>query len=86
MEISMASTLSVSDLLESFASLVFTILVDTVGDMPLDLLCASASIEPLRRDLELMNDVQHCLNLVALRCALRHFCGVRRQPANPFPS
>ena len=36
--------------------------------MLVDLLCASASIEPVRRDLELMNDVQHCRNLVAPRC------------------
>ena len=34
--------------------------------MLVDLLCASASIEPLRRDLELMNVVHHCRNLVAL--------------------
>ena len=31
--------------------------------MLVDLLCASASIAPVRRDLELMNVVQHCRNL-----------------------
>ena len=41
------------------------VFVDTVGDMLVDLLCVSASIEPVRRDLELMNVVQHCCNLVA---------------------
>ena len=58
--VSMTSTILASDLLESFASLVFTVFVDLV--------CASASVEHLRRDLELMNVVQHCRNLVALRC------------------
>ena len=64
----MTSTISVSDLVKSFASLVFTVFFDTVGDMLVDLLCASASIEPVRQDLELMNVVQHCRDLVALRC------------------
>ena len=63
--VSMISTISASDLLQYFASLVFSVLVDIVGDMLVDLLCASASIEPVRRDLELMNVVQHCRNLVA---------------------
>ena len=36
--------------------------------MLVDLLCASASVEHVRRDLELMDAVQHCRNLVALRC------------------
>ena len=36
--------------------------------MLVDLLCASASIEPVRQHLELMNVVHHCRNLVALRC------------------
>ena len=31
-------------------------------------MCASASVEHVRQDLELMNVVQHCCNLVALRC------------------
>ena len=64
----MTSTISVSDSLKSFAALVFTVIVDTVGDMLVDLMCASASIEPVRRDLEPMNGVLHCRNLVALRC------------------
>ena len=34
-----------------------------------DLLCASASVEHVRRDLELMYVVQHCPNLVDLRRA-----------------
>ena len=33
-----------------------------------DLLCASASVGHVRRDLELMDAVQHCRTLVALRC------------------
>ena len=53
----MTSTISASDLLKFFVSLVFTVFVD--------LLCASASVEHVRRDLELMNVVQHCRNLVA---------------------
>ena len=61
----MTSTNSASDLLKSFASLVFTVLVDTVGDMLVHLLCASASVEPVRLDLELMDAVQHCRDLVA---------------------
>ena len=56
----MTSTNSASDLLKSFASLVFAVFVDLV--------CASASVEPVRRDLELTNVVQHCRNLVVLRC------------------
>ena len=91
-------TNSASDLLKSFASLVFAVFglffsSGTVGDKLVDLLCASASIEPVRRDLELMNVVQHCRNLVALRCAklifsagLFHFCGVRLPPTSPLPS
>ena len=57
--VSVTSTISASDLLKFFASLVFTVFVDLV--------CASASVEHVRRDLELMNVVQHCPNLVALR-------------------
>ena len=60
----MTSTNSASDLLKSFASLVFTVFVDTVGDMFVDLLCASASVDPVRLNLELMDAVQHCRNLV----------------------
>ena len=65
----MTSTNSASDLLKFFASLVFRCLwlvlsSDTVGDMIVDLLCASASIEHVRRDLGLMNVLQHCRNLV----------------------
>ena len=59
--------------------------------MLVDLLCASASIEPVRRDLELMNVVHHCRNLVALlvsftsaRCL--HVCGVRLPPVSPLPA
>ena len=37
--------------------------------MLVDLFCASASMEPVRLDLELMSVVQHCRNFVALRCA-----------------
>ena len=68
----MTSTNSASDLLKSFASLVFKIalvlngrLVDTVSDMLVAILYASASVEHVRRDLELMDAVQHCRNLVA---------------------
>ena len=61
----MTSTNSASDLLKSFASLVFTVFVDTVGDVLVDLLCASASVEPVRLDLELMDAVQHCRDLIA---------------------
>ena len=49
--VSMTSTISASDLLRSFASLIFTVFVDTVG---------------AHLDLKLMNVVQHCRNLVAL--------------------
>ena len=64
----MTSTNSASDLLKSFASLRFfgfrglrlVLSSDIVRDMLVDLLCASASIEPLRRDLELMKVVHHC--------------------------
>ena len=54
--VSMTSTISASDFLKSFASLVFTVCVDLV--------CASASVEHVCRDLELMNVVQQCRNLV----------------------
>ena len=43
--------------------------------MLIDLLCASASIEPVRRDFELMDAVQHCRNQVAFRAKLISFCG-----------
>ena len=66
----MTSSNSASALLKSFASLVFKIalvlngmLVDTVFDMLVAILYASASV--VRRDLELMDAVQHCRNLVA---------------------
>ena len=49
----------------SFPSLVFAVFVDTVGDMFVDLLCASASVEPVRLDLELMDALQYCRDLVA---------------------
>ena len=52
----MTSTISASDLLKFFGSLVFTVFVDTVGDMLVDL---------THPDLELMTVVQHCPNLVA---------------------
>ena len=81
----MTSTISASDLLKFFVSLVFTVFVD--------LLCASASVEHVRRDLELMNVVQHCRNLVALRCVKLislcwspSLCGVRLPPTSPLPS
>ena len=61
----MTSTNSASDLLKSFPSLVFAVFVDTVGDMLIDLLCASASVEPVRLDLELMDALQYCRDLVA---------------------
>ena len=35
------------------------------GDMLVDLLCATASVEPVRLDLELVDAVQHCRDLVA---------------------
>ena len=89
----MASTISASDLLKSFASLIFTVFVDTVGDMLVDLLCASASVEPVRLDLELMGAVQHCRNLVAFlvpnrfrSAGLLLLCGVRNPPPSPLPS
>ena len=63
--VSMTSTNSALDLLKSFASLVFAVFVDTAEDMLVDLLCASASVEPVRLDLELMDAVQHCRDLVA---------------------
>ena len=59
--VSMTSTNSALDLLKSFASLVFTVFVHTARDMLVDLLCASASVEPVRLDLELM-----LLNTVAI--------------------
>ena len=90
----MTPTNSPSDLLKSFASLIFRSLrlvlsSDIVGDMLLDLLCASASIEPVRQDLELMTVVHHCRNLVALLVSFTsarspHVCGVRLPPASPF--
>ena len=43
----------------------FGLFVHTDGDMLVDLLCASASVEPVRLDLELMDAVQHCRDLVA---------------------
>ena len=61
----MTSTISASDLLKSCASLVFTGFVGTVGDMLVDLLYVAASVEHVRRDLELMDAVQHCRTLVA---------------------
>ena len=61
----MTSTNSPSDLLKYFASLVFAVFVDTAGDMLVDLLGACASVEPVRLDLELMDAVQHCRDLVA---------------------
>ena len=54
--VSMTSTISASDLLKFFASLVFMVFVDTVGDMLIDL---------AQSDLELMTVVQHYRNLVA---------------------
>ena len=60
--VSMTSTNSALDLLKSFASL--AVFVDTAEDMLVDLLCASASVEPVRLDLELVA-VQHCRDLVA---------------------
>ena len=54
---SMTSTSSASDLLKSFASLVLTVFVDTVGDMLVDL---------TQSDLELTTAVQHYRNLVAI--------------------
>ena len=68
--VSVTSTNTASDLLKSFASLVFrglrlVLSSDIVGDILVDLLCASASMELVRRDLELMNVVHHCRNLVA---------------------
>ena len=65
LSVSMTSTISASDLLKSFASLMFTVFVDTVGDMLVDLLCASASVELVRLDLKLMDADQHYRNLVA---------------------
>ena len=53
----MTSTISTSDLLKLFASLVFTVFIDLV--------CASASVEHVRRGFEAMNVFQHCPNLVA---------------------
>ena len=53
----MPSSISASDLLKFFASSVFTVFVDTVGDMLVDL---------TQSDLELITVVQHCRNLVAL--------------------
>ena len=38
------------------------------GLLLVDLVCASASVGHVRRDLELMDAVQHCFTLVALRC------------------
>ena len=61
----MTSTIPASDLLKSVASLIFTVFVDTVGDMLVDLLCASASVEAVRLHFDLMDAVQHCRNLVA---------------------
>ena len=88
-----------------FASLVLAVLrlvlsSDIVGDILVDLLCASASIEPVRQDLELKNVVHHCRNLVALRCVklillcwspsllqdLITFCGFRLPLASPLTS
>ena len=86
--VSMTSTISISDLLKSFAALVFTVIVDTVGDMLVDLLCASASIEPVRRDLEPMNGVVLAILLLFVAsnrgcsAGLLHFCYVRLPPDN----
>ena len=57
----MKSTNSALDLLKSFASLVFAVFVHTARDMLVDLLCASASVEPVRLDQELMDAVQHAM-------------------------
>ena len=123
--VSMTSTISASDLLKFFrffgshgpwlqiALVLNGKLVDTVGDMLVDLtqsdlyfverflardivdygdlLCASASIEPVRKDLELMNVVHHCRNLVALLVSFTsarspHVCGARLPPASPLPA
>ena len=63
----MTSTNSASDLLKFFASFVFRVfgLLISCRRLLVDLLCASASVEHVRRDLELMDAVQHCRNLVA---------------------
>ena len=53
--VSMTSTISSSDLLKFFASLVFTVFVDTIGGVLVDL---------TQSDLELTTVVQHCRNLV----------------------
>ena len=72
----MTSTNSASDLLKSYASLVFAVLVVTAGDMLVDLLCASASVEPVRLDLErhvpnwFRSGVGSALVLPAVGCAL----------------
>ena len=61
----MTSTNAALDLLKSFASLVFTVFVRTARDVLVELLCASASVEPVRLDFELMDAFQHCRDLVA---------------------
>ena len=61
----MTSTNSALDWLKSFASLVFAVFVHTVRDVLVELLCASASVEPVRLDQELMDAVQHHRDLVA---------------------
>ena len=42
--------------------------------MLVDLLRASASIDPVRLDFELMDAVQHCRNQVAFRAKSISFC------------
>ena len=77
--VSMTLTISASALLKFFASLVFMVFVDTVGDMLIDL---------AQPDLELVTVVQHCRNLVAfLVSKLILLCwspsrGVRLPPAS----
>ena len=59
--VSMTSTISASDLLKFFHFFGFH------GLWLVNLLCASASIEHVRQDLELITVVQHCPYLVDLR-------------------
>ena len=52
---------------------VFIIYPTVINGLPrnphaIEHMCASASFQHVRRDLELMNVVQHCRNLLALRC------------------
>ena len=86
--VSMTSTNSASEFAEvfrffGFRGLWLVLSSDTVGDMLVDLLCASASIEPLRQDLLRQADFALLVSSTSARSP--HVCGVWLPPASPLP-